>query len=303
MLTTKGRIPSTAGGSGGARIGSTQVEVENKPGTYMMVALGDLRVDTEYQRSVTGKQVDNIAGDWSWIACGTLTVAHRQHDKKSTFHVIDGQHRLEAARRIGIAEIPCLIFEATTQAEEAHNFLVTNTNRRIVAIINRYRALLVEGDHVALKVKELLTIVGREAVAGGGQYRKGLAGGNYIVCLDFMMRAIEQDEETFARIWPLAHEIADTKIITKDLLSGLFYIERYLSNTSVTDRHWRRRLLQIGFDGLTKSITETKTYEGRSGAAVCAKGILRAVNKGLRYKLTIKSDEEDKDMRPPQKAT
>lgn len=88
----------------------------------------------------------------------------------------------------------------------------------------------------------------------------------------------------------------DSRLIVKRLLQGLFYTERYLTNTSLLERHWRRRLLQVGYDSLCKSIDEACAYEGRAGAAVCAQGVLRAVNRGLRNKLAItvtRNDEED----------
>lgn len=83
---------ATSGGS--ARVGP--VSIPNKPGVFMEIPTEALRIDTEYQRPISGARVDNIAGDWSWVACGVLTVALRGTGSGDYF-VIDGQHRLESS--------------------------------------------------------------------------------------------------------------------------------------------------------------------------------------------------------------
>ena len=282
----------TIGNTTRARVGP--VEVPNKPGVFLSIPLSDLHIDTTYQRPLKASRLDAIANDWSWVACGCLTVALRGTGS-GQYYVIDGQHRVEGARRANISELPCLVFDCMEPVAEAQSFLESNTGRLRVGILDRYRALLVTGDHIALKVQTLLAEAGRTVADGGGNPRREANQGFYIMCLDFLMRAVEQDEATFAKIWPLANQLCDGKLLTKELLSGLFYLERFLVNTSITERHWSRRLMQIGYDTLCKSITETKAYEGKSGSAICAQGILRALNKGLRNKLSFTVIAADSD--------
>jgi hypothetical protein len=185
------------------------------------------------------------------------------------------------------------VFESVSHVDEAQGFLDTNTSRKAMSVIDRYRALLVVRDPVALKVQALLARAGREASSGGGSNAK-TADGRRILCLDYVMSAVSIDEETLEKIWPLVIDVCDGRLITKRILQGLFYTERFLVNTSLLERHWRRRLLQIGYDGIIKSIDETCAFEGKTGSAVCAAGVLRAVNRGLRNKLTVttKTTEE-----------
>lgn len=259
----------------------------NQPGVFMTIPVESLKVDTEYQRPITGSRVDRIANDWSWIACGVITVALRGPGG-GDYYVIDGQHRVESAKRAGISELPCMVFESQEHTDEAQGFLDTNTNRKSMAIIDKYRALLVVKDSTALKVKALLEQANRDPST---PYRPNTASRAF-TALDYLMSAVRTNEEALERIWPLMIEVTDNRLLTKRLLQGFFYIERYLSNASITERLWRRRILQVGYDLLHKSIDETCTFEGKSGSAICAQGILRALNKGLRNKLRIEVGSE-----------
>ena len=259
----------------------------NRPGVFMIIPVDSLKVDTEYQRPISGARVDRISSDWSWIACGVITVALRGLGS-GDYYVVDGQHRVESARRAGIPELPCMVFESQEHTEEAQGFLDTNTNRKSMAILDKYRALLVTGDSTALKVQALLELANRDpSVRTGGHSFHTQNLGRAFAALDYLMSAVRIDIEALERIWPLMIEVTDGRLLTKRLLQGMFYIERYLSNASITERLWRRRILTVGYDLLHKSIDETCAFEGKSGSAVCAQGILRALNKGLRNKLRI----------------
>lgn len=48
------------------------------PGRFEMIDKVLLRVDHSYQRdTINNKRVNEIASEWSWVSCGTLTVACR----------------------------------------------------------------------------------------------------------------------------------------------------------------------------------------------------------------------------------
>lgn len=263
-------------------------DIVNAPGVFMMIPVTDIKIDTEYQRPLTGARVDRIKDNWSWLACGVITVALRGQGS-GQYYAIDGQHRVAAAERAGIAELPCLVFESVSHTDEAQGFLDVNTSRKAMSVLDRYRALLVVEDPVALKVRDLLTQANRLPINTSGAKDDGRG----IKCLDYIMQAVTTDEEVLTKLWPLIIDLCDGKLIVKRLVQGLFYTERFLTNTSLLERHWRRRLMQVGFDTIVKSIDETCSFEGRAGAAVCAAGILRALNRGLRNKLTLTVKNEN----------
>ena len=274
-----------SGYTGSARIGiGSPPGVENKPGIFLEIPINELRIDTSYQRPLLGHRVDSMATEWNWIACGTLTVILRGPNSGEYF-VVDGQHRVEAARRAEITKLPCIVFDGMKHQSEAKEFLGVNTLRRGLNITDRYRALLITEDPIALTTKELLIQANREPSTTPNK--------DTVKCLDFIMRALEDNEEAITTIWPLMIEVCDGHTMLKDLLQGFFYIERYLSNTSITERLWRRRILQVGYDQLVKSIRETQQFVGKRSGAINAQGIIRALNKGLRNKLTIKQGETE----------
>lgn len=247
-------------------------DIINAPGVFMMIPTPDIKTDTEYQRPLTGARVDRIKENWSWVACGVITVALRGPGS-GQYYAIDGQHRVAAAERAGITELPCLVFESVTHVDEAQGFLDVNTSRKAMSVLDRYRALLVVEDPVALKVQGLLRRANRTPLNTSGRAHDD---GRGIKCIDYIMQAVTTDEEIIERLWPLIIDICDGKLIVKRLVQGLFYTERFLTNTSLLDRHWRRRLLQVGFDALVKSIDETCSFEGTSrGSGLCGRNSTR----------------------------
>lgn len=253
-------------------------DIANKPGVFLTIPIADLKIDTEYQRALQGSRVDRMSTDWSWVACGAILVALRGVGS-GDYYVIDGQHRVAAAERANIIELPCLVFESMTHIDEAQGFIDVNISRKAMNVVDRYRALLVVEDPVALRVKVFLEQANRIPTVYAGNDASS------IKCLDFLLTAVANYEETLATIWPLIIDICEGRLIAKKLVQGMLYLERFLSNTSLTERHWRRRLLQVGYDGLVKSIDETVAFEGKSGGAICAQGVLRGINRGLRNKL------------------
>lgn len=262
----------------------------NRPGVFMQIPTGSLRIDTQYQRPVSGPRVDKIASDWSWIACGCLTVALRGSGSGDYF-VVDGQHRLEGAIRAEIPELPCIVFESVSHSGEAQNFIDLNTSRKAITVVDRYRAILVVEDPIALHVQKLLEIADRVPVSSRSSFPSSKA--KVVMCIDYLLRAATTSPDILDHIWPLMINLCENELITRRLLQGFIYIERYLTNTSVMERHWRRRVLSIGYSAIVKSIDETIGYEGASNTAVCARGILRAVNQGLRKKLTLVTTNEE----------
>ena len=117
-----------------------------------------LHVDPAYQRRIgpAGEgRIRKMIREFSWARFGAITIA-RNGDRLA---VIDGQHRLVAAKAVGAAEVPAVI--TNTQAEgieaEAADFVGINTTRTSVAGIDKFRAAIVAGDPDAMAVHEILT--------------------------------------------------------------------------------------------------------------------------------------------------
>lgn len=121
----------------------------------------ELEVDPSYQRSIEGndsqKLIRAIAAAWRWDLCQTLVVSQRG-DK---LFVIDGQHRLEAAKLRGdIGQLPCIVGEYDTMQQEAEAFTKLNTKRRALSSIEKFNAAVASGDETAVAIRDAIENAG-----------------------------------------------------------------------------------------------------------------------------------------------
>ncbi|MEG3177032.1 DUF6551 family protein [Sphingomonas sp. RB3P16] len=124
--------------------------------------IAELKIDPAYQRSIaTGESqglIRRIAVEWDWSLCQPLVVARRNDD---SLWVIDGQHRLAAARaRRDIYDLPCVIVASQGAREEAASFVALNQQRRPLAALDIFRAALAAGDMDALAIMQSIEHVG-----------------------------------------------------------------------------------------------------------------------------------------------
>lgn len=83
-----------------------------------------MRVSPLAQRELNPARVDKLAADLDLEQIGTPTVNLRD----DWFFVIDGQHRIEALKRIGYGDqqVHCWTYEGLSEQEEAEKFLKLN---------------------------------------------------------------------------------------------------------------------------------------------------------------------------------
>lgn len=120
-----------------------------------------LEIDPRYQRSIDNGEsqalIADIAINWHWGRAQVLTVSRRE----GRLFVVDGQHRLAAAKLRGdIQQLPCLIEEFTDVAEEAALFNDLNGKRRPVSAIDKFRAALVAGETECIAIGAALERAG-----------------------------------------------------------------------------------------------------------------------------------------------
>lgn len=133
--------------------------------TLQFVPPGELQVDPSYQRGVAiGESqalIRRIAKAWNWALCQPLVVSRRMLDDREELFVIDGQHRLEAAKLRGdIAQLPCVIAAYRTAADEAADFVQINRQRRPLTKLEVFRAAVASGDADAVAILEAITAAG-----------------------------------------------------------------------------------------------------------------------------------------------
>ena len=105
---------------------------------------GQLQVDASYQRSIENGQsrslIARIAKDWNWDLCQVLVVSRRGDQG---LFVVDGQHRLQAAKMRGdIGQLPCVVATYASAQEEAAIFAQLNRQRTPLKALDIFKAAL-----------------------------------------------------------------------------------------------------------------------------------------------------------------
>lgn len=121
----------------------------------------ELQIDAEYQRSIEGQNsqalIRKIAQYWNWDLCQPLVVSRRAE----TLFVIDGQHRLAAARLRGdIGQLPCVVVEYASPADEAASFVHLNRQRAPLNKLDIFRAAVASEDPEAKAILAAIEVAG-----------------------------------------------------------------------------------------------------------------------------------------------
>jgi hypothetical protein len=117
-----------------------------------------LQIDEAYQRTLDAAPsqtlIRRIATFWDWGLCQPLVVARRSD---GGLYVVDGQHRLAAAKLRGdIWQLPCVVASYQDAAEEAAAFVAINQSRRPLSRMQIFKAALAAGDEEAQKIQAAL---------------------------------------------------------------------------------------------------------------------------------------------------
>lgn len=113
-----------------------------------------LELDHAYQREETGN-ANKLAENWDDTACEFLLVSFRD----GKFYIIDGQHRMIAAKIKGIKSLPCVILTGLTRSEEARRFSVQGVGRKILTPSDTFKANIECGNIEYKEVKRDMEIL------------------------------------------------------------------------------------------------------------------------------------------------
>jgi hypothetical protein len=120
-----------------------------------------LRVDPTYQRSLESANsqalVRRIGANFQWVAFGAVLVVV---DGKKGWLILDGQHRVAGAKLAGIDEVPSIIVEAASVAEQAAAFVRANRDRVQLNVYALFHARLAAGEVEAAELARQLKKAG-----------------------------------------------------------------------------------------------------------------------------------------------
>lgn len=252
----------------------------NQAGTLQWIDKNEINIEQSYQREASTPRILRIAREWSWIACGTITVARRA-DK---FYAIDGQHRVLAAKRhSGIKKLPCVVFNTKSTVEEATGYVESNTMRHAMSSIDKFRAQVAGRDDTALFVSRTLAKLG--LVVGNDE------SGKTIRCIGTLYRMAEINRDNFNQVLIFCSELCqDGFQISERLVRGIDYINQHCGS-GLNDARLRERLIDSGPGSLLDGAARAIAFYGKSGEKIFACGFLETINKGLRNKFSLDGEE------------
>jgi hypothetical protein len=119
---------------------------------YRTVKLADLVTDGRFNRPVSSNAVNRILGNFNAQAFGTIRLWERND---GALVILDGQHRVEAARQFGVPEdakcIPAIVHRGLTLAGAAKLFVQSNATKPVNGF-DKYVALRTAGDPETLAI-------------------------------------------------------------------------------------------------------------------------------------------------------
>lgn len=255
-------------------------KLKDQPGKLKMLHKDALSIDADYQRDALTEKVRQIAANWSWLSLGALVVGERD----GQYFVIDGQHRLLAAKkRTDIKELPCVVFETADVKTEARGFLDLNTGRKPVSAFGKQKALVAAGDELASFVHNTCKELGIEVVSSAHA-------GKQLRCISLCIRRAGENRAAFSRVLRVAAGLSmqDNVPITDKLLDGLLYIHMNCGQ-GLDDKRLVKRLYEKGTVALLEAAHRAAVFYTRGGAKVWATGMLEEINKNLRNKFTMEN--------------
>jgi len=132
------------------------------------LALDVLVVDPRYQRDTgpdrSARNIRQIAEAFAWAKFQPVTVCAGAEPGR--YAIIDGQHRVEAARlRPDIEAVPCWIVTAPDLRGQARAFVGINRDRVAITPCQMHHAAVAAGDPDALHLAEVCAAAGVEIPA------------------------------------------------------------------------------------------------------------------------------------------
>lgn len=150
LPTTKEKALVGAAAAAKAKAAQHSTDLGTKP-RVVWLDLALLTIDRTYQRDINQKgaaHVSRILQAFNWNCYQPIVVSERDD---GTYAVIDGQHRLEAAKRHPLIDsLPCYIIEAPDAAKQAAIFVAVNSRRIALNSLQQFHAAVAAGDAGAL---------------------------------------------------------------------------------------------------------------------------------------------------------
>lgn len=249
----------------------------DKPGEFFQIPKKDLFIDIDYQRTkINEMRINAFAANWSWVKCGVLTISIRNNQ----WFIVDGQHRkLAADKRSDITTLPCMLYELNSVPNEAMAFVDINTSKTTVGAFDKFKAMILGGDPIAIELNNLFKKYGYKASHNTGVKN--------IACLMTAWRLFKKDSKLFNKIWPAITEINQDSNITNEILTAVFYTEKHANKYKLTiiENPIKTYLVKAGGRLINAEIRKEIQIIGKGGARILSNALIKLILKQRSLKM------------------
>lgn len=158
------------------------------------IALDRLVIDEAYQRPLgpaNWRLIEKIAAHFQWSRFAPVLVAPTHG---GLFALIDGQHRSHAAALCGLAEVPAMVVDATTE-EQSRAFAWVNGQTVRVNQFQIFKAALTAREDWAVRADQAVSAAGCRLMSYNESGKNKMAGQLY--CINLVRKLIEAGHDPY----------------------------------------------------------------------------------------------------------
>jgi hypothetical protein len=239
----------------------------------------EFAVDPAVQRQLNEPRVKKLVDEFDPNLLGLVTASKRLDGR---YYILDGQHRIAAARRKGYeGYIATRVYEDLAVTDEANAFLGLNNTRQVSAL-DKFHVRVTKGDPGAVALNSALERYGLKA---SGQHTGGMFAA--IVALErvyagFLSRPMDMRldlVEAVLHILTRAYGAEERKAYQANTIQGIGLLIQIFGKR-VNPDDLVSSLRSMTADALAVKGRSIKDLEGGTGAQAIAKVILSVYNKG-----------------------
>lgn len=232
----------------------------------------DLIVD-DYQRQLRVSNVTKIVKNYNPVGFGLLQVSHRD----GRYFVFDGQHRLEAAKRLKMATVECLVYEGMSYEDEANAWKYFNSASTKPTQLDRAKVELITGDPLAVELDKCVSRAGFYI-----DYENQGANGGIAAYLTLKKVFIENGEMNLIHTLSILRGAFDfeRKAFQESTIYGVSnFLVEYSSNEKYNEKWLIKKLEETGVDQLINMINKSKKMFNTTKKEAATSILLQIYNK------------------------
>lgn len=240
----------------------------------MWIAIGEMRVNPRAQRVLRSEWALTLSKDFDLEAMGLPVLSRRD----GVYWIIDGQHRIEALKLIGLGNelVECRVYDDLSEAAEAELFLTLN-NIKTVAPFDKFKAALTAGETWAVEINSSAEAAGFHIVGGGGVW-------NRIQAVESLRKihALGGAQLVKSTLSILADSFDGDKAVSKaPLMYGMaMVLFRYESTMRLERLVTKLLTVRGGGNGILRAATNWNLKTERSMPECVAASVVDVYNKG-----------------------